>query len=172
MLTLILLRHAKSDWGDATTSDFDRPLSKRGVEAAPRMGAYMARSGAMPELILCSAAVRTRETLALLLPELKPPPPRIEYEDELYLAPATAMLRRLRALPPGPRRVMVIGHNPGMQALALDLTGTGKREEISAITSKFPTCGLAVLTFPVKRWADVGPAAGTLVDFMAPRRLA
>jgi phosphohistidine phosphatase len=171
MLTLSLLRHAKSDWGDPTLQDFDRPLSERGAEAAPRMGAHMRKLGLQPDLILCSASVRTRATLTLVLAQLRLSHADIRYEDGLYLAAPAALVSRLKAVEAGPRHILLVGHNPGIQMLALELAGSGKRHALKAIATKFPTCGLAVLTFDIPAWSQLAPASARLVEFMTPRLL-
>lgn len=170
MLTLSLLRHAKSSWANAGLEDFDRPLNERGEDAAPRMGAFMARHGIAPQLILCSPAVRARQTLALVLPHL-PGNPRIVYEDALYLASAAALLKRLRKVAANVRHVMLIGHDPGLHSLAQQLAGTGTRQDLQALAEKFPTGGLAVLVLAARAWSGVKRGAGRLELFMAPKRL-
>src|SRR5262245_10659154 len=125
MLTLSLLRHAKSSWEDASLDDFERPLAKRGESAAPRMAAFMAQHGLAPELILCSPAVRTRQTLDLVLPHLADTP-TVVFEDSFYLAAPSVLLARLRKIEGKVRHVMIIGHDPGMQGLALELSGKGE----------------------------------------------
>lgn len=169
MLTLSLLRHAKSDWGDARLDDFDRPLAKRGRKAAPEMAEQMIAAKLEPELVLCSSARRTRETLALITPALAGEP-RIKFEEELYLAPAMTLLDRLRRVKRGISHVLMIGHNPGLQALALELTLDGAREDIRALAIKFPTAALAVLTFPVAAWSEIGPASGKLISLVTPQK--
>jgi len=170
MLTLSLLRHAKSSWADPGLDDFDRPLSERGENAAPRMGAYMAKHGIVPELILSSPSARTRQTLDLVLPHL-PAPPKVLYEQALYLAPASVLLKRIRKVEAKVRHAMVVGHDPGMHALAVDLAATGKPEELEALEMKFPTAGLAVVVFDARDWSKVKPRAGRLQLFMTPKRL-
>jgi phosphohistidine phosphatase len=170
MLTLSLFRHAKSNWDDAGVKDFDRPLAKRGQAAAPRMGAFMATRGLAPELILCSPAVRTRQTLDLALPSL-PDGPTVVYEEGLYLAAATLLLARLRRIDAKVRHAMIVGHDPGLHGLALELAGSGDAEEMQALAAKFPTAGLAVISFSVDEWASVGPGTGRLEVFMTPKRL-
>lgn len=169
MLTLSLLRHAKSDWADPRLEDFDRPLAKRGRKAAPEMAEQMIAAKLEPELVLCSAAKRTRETLALIADALSGKP-KIKYEEELYLAPAMTLLERLRKVKKGIGHVLMIGHNPGLQALALELTLDGSREDIRALAIKFPTAALAVLTFPVEAWSEIGPASGHLVRLVTPQK--
>jgi phosphohistidine phosphatase len=172
MLTLSLLRHAKSSWDDPELDDFDRPLSKRGTKAASEMGQYLAHERLIPDLVLCSGAVRTRATLALLLAEIGPPAPEIRYENALYLATPAAMLTLIQSTDPKRRHVMVIGHNPGLHALALELVGDGERKTVSALARAFPTGALALLTFEAGEWRGVKTAAGRLDRFVVPRRLA
>jgi phosphohistidine phosphatase len=170
MLTLCLLRHGKSSWDDASIQDFDRPLAPRGEEAAPRMGAYMAAQGIEPELILCSPAARARQTLALVLPKLAGQP-SVEFEDGLYLASSSALLARIRKVRANTHRLMIVGHDPGMHGLAVELSGRGSTEDLNRLANKFPTAGLAVITFRLTQWSQVKPKAGRLDLFMAPRRL-
>src|SRR5215472_16839815 len=123
MLTVSLLRHAKSSWADPEKADFDRPLAARGEKAAPRMGAFLAEQRVIPELILCSTARRARATLDLVLPQLSARP-EIVFEDELYHGGAPALLKRLRKVADSIHHVMIIGHNPALHAFALDLAAT------------------------------------------------
>ncbi|SRR5258706_15588563 len=169
MLTLLLLRHAKSSWDDPSLDDFDRPLAPRGAKAASLMGAYIERHKLKPDLVLSSAAVRTRATLALVLAEWSGPAPGILYEDTLYLATPTVLLERLRRAKKEARRIMLLGHNPGLQAVALELIGKGKRKSIAEIATKFPTAALAVIEFDIDTWSGSRPAAGTLALFTTPR---
>jgi phosphohistidine phosphatase len=170
MLTLSLLRHAKSSWDNPGLKDFDRPLAKRGAVSAPRMGAFMAQNGIAPELILCSPAVRTRQTLDLVLPHLSAMP-TVEYEEELYLAPAKGLLARVRKIKAKVHHVMIVGHDPGMQELAVELAGTGDAEALQALGRKFPTAGLAVIRFKAREWGKIGPGRGRLKLFMTPKAL-
>jgi phosphohistidine phosphatase len=170
MLTLSLLRHAKSSWSDARLKDIERPLNERGEAAAPRMGAFMARQGLVPDLILCSPAVRTRQTLDLVLPRLKASP-EVAYDDTLYLGAPAAMLKRLRKVSAKVHHVMIIGHNPGLQALALTLAGSGGEEDLEALAEKLPTAGLAVIELAAPSWAKVKPGGGRLKLLTAPKRL-
>ena len=171
MLTLSLLRHAKSSWDDAGLEDFDRPLAKRGESAAPRMGAFMAEHGLAPQLILCSPAVRTRQTLDLVLRHLSGHP-TVVYQDDFYLAAPSVMLTRLRKVGGKTSHVMVVGHNPGMQGLAVALAGEGETRVLQALAAKFPTAGLAVIRFKARSWAKVGHGTGRLESFTTPKMLA
>ena len=170
MLTLSLLRHAKSSWAEPSQDDFDRPLNERGVEAAPAMGKFMAAQKLAPDLILCSTAVRARETLELVRPHL-PRATKVEYEDGLYLAAASVMLKRVRAVGGDVGHLMLVGHDPGMHGLATKLAGSGDPELLGALAAKFSTAGLAVIVFDTKGWKAIKPGEGRLKVFMSPKRL-
>jgi phosphohistidine phosphatase len=172
MLTLSLLRHAKSSWADPTLDDHDRPLAKRGVKAMPEIAKYLRREQLRPSLVLCSSAVRTRATVALLLAGLGPPAPELVSDDALYLAQPSTLLAVLRETSPSHPHVMLVGHNPGLHALALELVGDGDRKLVGALAMEFPTAALAVLTFPLTQWTDVRAATGRLDHFATPRSLA
>lgn len=170
-LTLGLLRHAKSAWDDPTLDDFDRGLSPRGIKAAPLMGKTMRKLGLRPDLILCSTALRTRATLALVLPELKLPAADVRYDERLYLTPPVTLLDVLADVPADKPAVLMVGHNPGLHALALELTGSGERQARTELATKFPTAALAVLTFEATSWRDVRAGSGRLVQFLTPKGL-
>lgn len=168
MLTLSLLRHAKSSWGNPTLPDRDRPLATRGVTDAPLMGKAMAERGIDPELVLCSSARRTRDTLALVLPELRVEP-KVVYEDALYHASPAEMLQMMQEIRPGASRVMLVGHNPELQAFALDLVASGPKHLRDRLREKYPTAGLAVITFASGLWKSVTINSGELKLFLSPR---
>jgi phosphohistidine phosphatase len=170
MLTLSLLRHAKSSWSGSRLKDIERPLSERGERDAPHMGAFMAQQRLVPDLILCSPAVRTRQTLDLVLPRLKASP-EILYEETLYPGAPAAMLKRLQRVASSVRHVMLIGHNPGLQALAQALAADGAEEDLEALAEKLPTGGLAVIAFDRASWDKVKAGVGHLKLFMVPKRL-
>lgn len=170
MLTLTLLRHAKSSWTDPSLDDHDRPLAKRGVKAVPLIADFMRREEIAPDIVLCSGAMRTRATLALLLAQLGTPNPRVVYDETLYLAAPQTILSAVSES--GEKHVLVVGHNPGLHALALELVGDGNHKLLSALAREFPTAALAVLTFDVADWNDVKPLSGHLKHFTTPRKLA
>jgi phosphohistidine phosphatase len=170
MKILYLLRHAKSSWAEEGAEDFDRPLSGRGRRAAPAMADYMATKHYRPDLILCSPAARTRETLALMQPHLGSAP-ATQFDQHLYLATADELLRRLQAVRQEVESLLLIGHNPGLERLAVKLAGRGDRELLGELRRKYPTAALAVLAFDVARWKEIGEAGGELRDFMTPAKL-
>ena len=168
MLTLSLLRHAKSSWKNPAIPDRERPLNSRGRTDAPAMGRAMSERGIDPDLVLCSSAQRTVDTLALVLPELKIEP-TVVYEDSLYRASPENMLNLLRGLQPGARSVLLIGHNPEIQALALELIGEGPKGPRNRLSEKYPTSGLVVITFAAGLWSSVDVGSGSLTQFLTPR---
>lgn len=170
MKRLYLLRHAKSDWADPDKVDEDRPLSPRGRRAAPAMGRYMRREGLVPALVLASAARRTEETWELLAPALKADIP-VETSDKLYLASPVRLLKSIRGANDRFPSLAIVGHNPGLQALALELTGNGEAAARERLAAKYPTGALAVFDFDIDRWMDVGAAGGRLERFVVPRDL-
>ena len=130
MHTLYLLRHAKSSWSDPTLPDEERPLAPRGRRDAKRVAEHLVQLGIEPELVLCSSARRTRETLELIRPALDATT-SVALEAELYAATADTLLEHLRAVPDGVASVLLIGHNPGLQDLAL-LLAVGRRRTLAA----------------------------------------
>ena len=171
MVKLALLRHAKSSWEDSFLNDFARPLADRGLKAAPLMGAYIAAERLRPDFILCSTARRTRETLALVLPHLGPPPPTVVFEDGLYLASVTDLMARLHKIAPQRRTVLMIGHNPGFHDLALALVGEADPAFHAVLAVNFPTAALAVFDFKTTDWSTIKPQTGHLTHFATPSYL-
>lgn len=167
MLSLALLRHAKSSWADIGVDDHDRPLNERGRAAAPMMGGSLLKTGFKPQMILCSSAKRTTETLALALPAATQGDAETCVEHELYLAGPNTLLQRLRRVPPRIDSVLMIGHNPGMQALAILLASDAATR--LRLGEKFPTAALALFTFPQPAWQMIQPETGQLTAFMTPR---
>jgi len=170
MRTVSLYRHAKSSWDDPSLEDFDRGLSKRGKQSAPGMGEYLRGAGLTPELVLSSPAQRTRETFSLTFGD-GDDVPALRFDERLYHASGATMLDLLRNLPEDIRHVMILGHNPGLHALALDLFSHGDQDAVEAICRKFPTCGLAVIDLQLDDWRALGVGDGCLRLFMTPKAL-
>jgi phosphohistidine phosphatase len=168
MLTLTLLRHAKSSWGDAALKDFDRPLNERGREAAPLMGALMRREGLRPDHILCSPARRTRQTLDLVR-AAHAALGQADYQERLYHATLAMLLCAVHEAPEAARHILLVGHNPGLHQLAVWLMGSGQPTKRRMLEDKMPTGALTVLTFEVSDWAGVQPGTGHLRLFARPR---
>ena len=171
MLTLYLLRHAKSSWDQPTISDIDRPLSARGREAAPRMGRFMRTENYVPDLVLCSPATRARHTLELTLAQLGGEP-EVRVIDGLYnFGDGSGLLQIIQEEGGSHAGLMLVGHNPSMEYLAVSLAGQGSSEDLTSMAKKYPTAALAVITFTAKRWADIRPGTGSLVSFTKPKAL-
>jgi phosphohistidine phosphatase len=168
---ILLLRHAKSAWGEAGVPDHDRPLNRRGERTAEAMAEHFLVKAPVPDLILCSTAARTRQTLAPLIERFPPPAPPIALENGLYLASEDMLLNRLQDLPQTVSTVLLIGHNEGMWHLAEMLAGQGKATLLAALREKFPTGALATLEVELKSWSKLAAGAATLTAFARPRDL-
>ena len=170
MKRLFLLRHAKAVPAESGSEDFDRTLMLSGMQDAGAMARYLRKSDYTLDLILCSSAARTVQTAELLLQQL---PCDIEYRDNLYLAEPAKIVAAVRAAPANVSALMVVGHNPGLEATATSLAREPvrrkERARQEALEEKFPTCALAILDFDVGRWRDVVQGSGRLAEFVRPR---
>jgi phosphohistidine phosphatase len=163
---LFILRHAKSSWDNPGLEDHERPLASRGQRACAVIAEYLRTNAIKPQLVLCSSARRTRETL-----EGVAPTGEHVIERELYSASAEELLDRLRRLPDDLGSVMVIGHNPTVQMLVLRLARRdGDATARSAVERKFPTGALATLTFDC-RWSELAAGSAHLAEFLTPKGL-
>ncbi len=173
MRTLLLLRHAKSSWAEPTVTDHDRPLTPRGIRAAGQIAAHLLSEGTRPALVLCSSARRAQETLDVLRPAIGDSAD-VRIEHDLYGADATTILRRLGAVDPSVASAMVVGHNPGLQQLAIELSGDGDggadASALQQLRTKFPTAALATITFDAE-WARLKAGRGHLASLVLPRQL-
>jgi phosphohistidine phosphatase len=167
--SLNVMRHAKSSWKDPGVPDFERPLARRGEKAARRMALHLARALSLPELVLCSPATRAVQTYQPIA-ELFGSSVEVQIEDELYGASAGALLMRLRALPEEVKSVLLIGHNPGVQDLLVELARDGDPATLDLVRAGFPTCALATLRV-TSRWSELGPATAFVEGLVMPRTL-
>ncbi|MGH2719285.1 MAG: SixA phosphatase family protein [Actinomycetota bacterium] len=165
MPRLYLLRHAKSSWADPGLDDRYRPLTARGRKAARLASRYLEMEAITPDLVLCSPAQRCQETLDPLRAAFTDLV-QIEIEEELYGAGSGDVLRRLRKVAPDTGSVMVIGHNPAIQELAVMLARNP--EDLVRLRDKYPTAALATLSFPGE-WKNLGETAAVLEEFVVPR---
>jgi len=168
MHTLYLLRHAKSSWADPAQLDHARPLAARGRRDGKRIAKHLVELGIEPELLLCSSAERTRETLELIRPALSATS-TVMLEAELYAATSDMLLERIRALPDTVASVMMIGHNPGLHDLALVLASAGA--ELERLKTKFPTGALATLELSNTTWSELSQADAVLAAYVVPKQL-
>jgi phosphohistidine phosphatase len=167
MKRLLLLRHAKSSWDDPALADHERPLAPRGHRAAESMAEYLRSSVPHPDLVLCSSALRTRETLDRMSKAFGDA--EVVVDDGLYGASDDLLLERLRGVAGRFETVAVIGHNPGVHDLAIALAGSG--EGLSRMRAKLPTGALAVLAFDGP-WGELAPGDARLEAFVTPKDLA
>lgn len=163
--TIVLLRHAKADW--PAVADHERPLAERGRTDASVAGRRLADAGVAPDLVLCSTAARTRETWKLAAHEM-PQRPRTVYEDRLYEASLGDLLALLTETPEEIGTLLVVGHNPGVHALADALAGSAEPDALARMNrGGFPTAAFAVVTFSGS-WKSVEHGVGRLADYWVP----
>lgn len=172
MKRLFLLRHAKAVPAESGVEDFERTLMLSGMQDAGAMARYLRKSDYAVDLILCSSAARTAQTGELVVQQLEC---EIEYREALYLAEASKILAAIRGAPAQVSALMMVGHNPGLEALAALLAREPvrrkERARHEALEEKFPTCALAILDFDIGRWRDVAAGSGKLVEFVRPKDL-
>lgn len=176
--TLVLLRHAKSAWPDVP--DHDRPLASRGRRDAPAAGRWLRSAADVPDLVLCSTALRARQTWQLAAAALEQSPP-VVFEDGIYGASAAGLLDIIRHAPSAARTIVVVGHDPGIQGLAValveavadaDRSGTSiSSSTLDRMSAKFPTAAIAVLEFSGP-WSRLHHGQARLTSFVTPRELA
>jgi phosphohistidine phosphatase len=167
MKTLTLLRHAKSGWDDPVSRDFDRPLNPRGRRAARTVAAEMRRLELGFDRVLASPARRVIETLAEVAQVFGPVDP--VYEPCVYLAAPETLLDLVRQTDDGVQRLLLVGHNPGVESLVLKLAGPGALRDL--VAEKYPTATLAEIALPAERWADLDEGTGELRRLIRPRDL-
>ena len=176
--TLVLFRHAKSAWPDV--ADHDRPLARRGIRAAPTMGRWLREAGLLPGQVLCSTARRARETWQAAQTGLAATPP-VSFEDRVYGEDSRGLLALIREVPPAAGTLLLIGHNPAIEDLALLLAtapgaaagsapGGSRPGDLERMRSKFPTAAIAVLEF-AGTWPGLAPGQARLTAFVTPRDL-
>ncbi|MGQ9660507.1 MAG: SixA phosphatase family protein [Thermochromatium sp.] len=163
---LLLLRHAKSDWGSGAASDFERPLAKRGKKDASKVGSWLYREGLIPDHVVSSPAERARQTVTKVCKHLDFKKKRIVWEDDLYEASVSELLGVLGRCPSEAASVLLVGHNPGLEELVLYLVG----EEIErpADGKLLPTATVARLEMP-DDWGRLDPGSAHLISITRPR---
>ena len=161
MKSIILIRHAKSDWEDNIVKDFDRELSTRGHRTAPKMANHLKMDGFVPDLIISSPAKRAKATANYIIEQLDLDEDKFIYEEDIYEAPVRVLLRIINELPDNCNTVTMVGHNPGLTYLTELITG----EEIGNI----PTFGVVKINFDFDQWEMVSQATGVLEYFIYPK---
>jgi len=174
MRRLMLLRHAKTESEAPSGRDEDRRLDNRGHRDAAEIGGWIGRHPPFPDLVLVSHAIRALQTWEIAWEAMKElvSEPEVELVPELYGADVSQLLETIRdASSADPKRLMLVGHNPGMHELVLALAGGGDRAGRKALTDNLPTSGLAIFDFDLDDWADVAFRRGRLAAFVSPKLL-
>lgn len=172
MKRIFLLRHLKSSWDNPELDDFERPLNDRGERGAPLLARHIAAHAIRPDIVLCSAARRTRQTLDHVVEVLDGVP--VHFERRLYETTPAKLLKRLRELPPEIESAMLIGHNPGLHKLAVALTEKEVADTapgLADLRTKLPTGSLVTLTAPIEDWTDLEAGLCRLRALVRPRDL-
>lgn len=170
MRRLMLLRHAKFDSIPAPPRDHEHPLSPAGRETAPRVANYLAKHALNPDLVVCSTAVRARETVDLGASAFERKP-RIIYDSRVYNADPDRLLKVVHETPDAVHTLLLVGHNPGLQCFAGLLIATGEIEIRQQLLADLPPTGLAIIDFQVDDWRKVHAQGGRLDRFVTPQAL-
>ena len=174
MRRLMLLRHAKTETDAPSGRDEDRRLDDRGHRDAAEIGGWIRHNPPFPTHVLVSHAVRAQQTWEIAWEAMKEsmPAPKVELMPQLYGADLAQLLETIRnASVSDPKRLMLVGHNPGMHELAFVLAGSGDPAGRAALADNLPTAGLAILDFDVDDWTDIGLQRGRLEVFVSPKLL-
>lgn len=170
MKRLTLLRHAKSSWDDPVTRDFDRPLNAKGHRASRTVGQEMRRLALSFDAVVASPAARVVETLEEVAHGFGAPlTPR--FDERIYLASLEALLDLVHTTDDSVASLLLVGHSPGLERLALHLAGVKDKAMRKSVEVKYPTGALVELSLPVDRWQDVNNGEGTMTRFIRPRDL-
>ena len=174
MRRLMLLRHAKTENEAPSGRDEDRRLDNRGHRDAAEIGSWIGHHPPFPDLVLVSHAMRAMQTWEIAWEAMKElvSEPEVELVPELYGADVSQLLETIHdASSADPKRLMLVGHNPGMHELGLALAGSGDHAGRKALTDNLPTSGLAIFDFDLDDWADVAFRRGRLAAFVSPKLL-
>ena len=170
MRRLLLFRHAKAERSEPGMEDRARRLVERGQKDAATVGAYMASHALIPDHVMASPSVRTRETWKFAAPAFKPAP-AVTPVERLYNATPHDILGVIKGAPEAARNLLIVAHNPGLHAVALMLVASGDVETRERLREKMPTCGLAIIDFAFDDWGKLHPRSGRLERFVTPKSL-
>ena len=171
MKRLCLMRHAKSDWSDPSSDDFDRPINARGTKTAEFMAHYITHCAYRPDYVLCSSARRASQTCAPLSAQLGTSVP-VKYREILYHAMPDVLLAQAQEAPDDAETLLIVAHNPGLVLLAMALSNDPDDEVSTRVANGVPTGGFIVFEFPdARHWADIAEGQGNTVFFGRPRDL-
>ena len=169
---LMLMRHAKSDWSDESLADFDRPLGARGKRDAPKMGQWLCDANLLPDYVICSTAKRAKQTwrrVKAVFPETHTY--EEHFTDAIYEAPSSQVIEQLKHLPKSAKKVLLIGHNPGLEDVIQHLTQVDSPESLTEGRKLLPTAAIAQFIIGEK-WTDVAEAgAAKFIQIVRPKGL-
>jgi phosphohistidine phosphatase len=163
MKRLLLVRHAKSSWKNPGLRDYDRPLNSRGKHNAPMMGKRLLSTGILPDVIVSSPAKRAKKTAQLIASVIGFNPKEIVFNQEIYEAGHSKLLKIIRDFDDDWQNIMMIGHNPGFTDLAEALTGE--------TYDNLPTCAICCIEFDIETWADVRVREGHIYYYDYPKSI-
>ena len=166
MKYILLLRHAKSSWEDPGLEDFDRPLAERGLSDAPLVGKYLKKTGNKPDYVVSSPAERAKQTTLLALEAMKRDESIVKWDNDLYFESATKYIKAIQSAPDSTDKMMIVGHNPLMEATATALSGGRDRTAF-----RIPTAGLVCLESYADRWEQINPGTCQVKFMMIPKVL-
>ncbi len=169
MLRLYIMRHAKSSWAIPGARDFDRELNDRGLQDLEKISKVMINEGVLPDKILCSSAIRTRQTLDAVI-DCFDNGPEIVYTERLYSSGLSEYIEIINSTKDA-KSLLIIGHNPMCGSLAISLPGSGDSEELEKIAYKYPTATISIIDFNMDDWADVTKASGILKKSVFPSEI-
>ena len=170
MKRLILLRHGKSEWGNADLDDFDRPLAPRGIKASKKIGKLLLDLDLVPQRALCSEAVRAKQTWDLVVDAIGR---KVEttFRGDLYLAEPKTLLAAAAGAPNSCDALILIAHNPGLERLTDMLLADGEADAVANLGDSYPTAGLAVFECAIDGWDELPRTQAYLSHFVRPRQL-
>lgn len=170
MKHLFLLRHAKSVKPDGFADDRDRPLDLQGIADIGALRHHLRHKPFAPERVLCSPAIRTRQTLEPLVTDGLLPDAEVIFEPAIYMGLASHLFALLHEQPDTLNSLLVVGHNPGIHQLAISLAGQGAEMDLQLLARMFPPLSFVAFSFEAARWQDISLASGSLDGFLFPER--
>lgn len=165
---LIIMRHAKSDWKDHSLADFDRPLNKRGAKDAPRIAQWMVTQNLKPDILICSPALRARQTASEIIKHLKLPETSVVFDKQMYLASTNTLFNIVRTQNDECGTVMLVGHNPGLENLALAITEDQMPHQFDG--SLMTTANIFLFRVETS-WSNLKPKCAEFIQLMRPKEL-
>ena len=171
MKRLYVLRHSKAgQTNKKILNDQERPLTQKGLDICPNVAEYLQNCDIQPELVICSTALRTKQTVEEVLEYLKSDA-TVEYTQKLYLASSENIFTVIQNISPDVKSVMIAGHNPGLHQFVIELSGKGAKKKFREMRSNFPPASIASFNLNSSEWVDCEIQSGELMDFASSKEL-